>query len=138
MDDYTFWAFVFLCLVVLWCIFGLLSGQPRFQLRLARFRNQGRFTLISDMFHNEDSGNAFVRDHQDGLSSQNFDVSINIDEGDSRPGLDSEEVRRIMETQGVSFDNARLIRQKQLMERNNIDPSTGMPLDPKAVSFSRR
>ncbi len=39
-----------------------------------------------------------------------------------------------MREQGVSFDQARLIRHRDILVRNNIDPNTGLPLDSKAVT----
>ncbi|SPO30735.1 uncharacterized protein UTRI_05352 [Ustilago trichophora] len=74
---------------------------------------------------------------QNGLSSTLFDINENIDGGDSRSGLDprgAQDVQTIMQTQGVTFDQARLIRHKQILVQNNIDPNTGMPLDSKAVT----
>ncbi|KZT59453.1 hypothetical protein CALCODRAFT_430924, partial [Calocera cornea HHB12733] len=71
-----------------------------------------------------------------GLSSSLFDIDENLEAGDSRAGLDpqgAEEVRRIMAREGVSFDQARLIRHKLLLSRHGIDP-TGMPTDPKAIT----
>jgi len=73
-----------------------------------------------------------------GLSSNNFDLEENNLNSltESRSGLDergAKEVHAIMRQQGVSFDEARLIRQKRLLAKNNIDPS-GMPLDSKAVT----
>ncbi|SPC65355.1 uncharacterized protein UHOD_06511 [Ustilago sp. UG-2017b] len=72
-----------------------------------------------------------------GLSSTLFDISANIADGDSRSGLDpsgAQDIQTIMQTQGVSFDQARLIRHKQILVKNNIDPQTGLPLDSKAVT----
>ena len=72
-----------------------------------------------------------------GLSSTLFDINENIDGGDARAGLDptgAQDVQTIMQTQGVSFDQARLIRHKQILVQNNIDPNTGLPLDSKAVT----
>jgi len=74
-----------------------------------------------------------------GLTSSNFDLeSSNLDPlaGDSRVGLDeagAREVHDIMNRQGVSFDEARLIRHKRILQQHGIDPS-GMPLDSKAVT----
>ncbi|EJU03698.1 hypothetical protein DACRYDRAFT_105856 [Dacryopinax primogenitus] len=73
---------------------------------------------------------------EQGLSSSLFDIESNLEAGDSRSGLDpqgAEEVRRIMAREGVSFDQARLIRHKLLLSRHGIDPS-GMPTDPKAIT----
>jgi len=74
-----------------------------------------------------------------GLTSDNFDLEENnllVIGGDPRAGLDEEgarEVQDIMQRQGVSFDEARLIRHKRILHENGIDPS-GMPLDAKAVT----
>ncbi|ORX91518.1 hypothetical protein K493DRAFT_286679 [Basidiobolus meristosporus CBS 931.73] len=78
----------------------------------------------------------FLEDLENGLSSETFDILPNIEGGDSRPGLDSEEIHRIMKKHGCTFDEARVIRQQLKFKNNNIDPATGMPLDPKAVVFS--
>ncbi|KAI8090178.1 uncharacterized protein B0P05DRAFT_529644 [Gilbertella persicaria] len=79
---------------------------------------------------------SFEEDIEDGLTSSQFDLHANMDEQDTRAGLkDKEEIMRIMKKQKVSFDEARLIRQQRLLKKNNIDPETGLPLDPKFVSF---
>ncbi|KAK9762396.1 hypothetical protein K7432_011901 [Basidiobolus ranarum] len=78
----------------------------------------------------------FLEDLENGLNSENFDIMQNIESGDSRPGLDSEEIQKIMKKHGCTFDEARVIRQQLKFKSNNIDPATGMPLDPKAVVFS--
>ncbi|KAJ1719693.1 hypothetical protein LPJ53_005589 [Coemansia erecta] len=134
--EYAFWAFVLLSVAALWYIFGLFVGRSRLYMRLARFRSQGRLAMLGEALDGNNS--AFAQDYRAGLSSRNFDIAINIEDGDNRPGLDSDEVRRIMEARGVSFDKARLIRQQQLMQLHGIDPSTGMSLDPKAVTFGSR
>ncbi|KAG0741697.1 hypothetical protein G6F57_010862 [Rhizopus arrhizus] len=80
---------------------------------------------------------SFETDIEDGLTSSQFDLTANLDQDDSRAGLkDKEEIMKIMKKQKVSFDQARLIRQQKLLKKNNIDPDTGLPLDPKFVSFS--
>jgi len=80
---------------------------------------------------------SFEQDVENGLTSVTFDLNQNIEDGDTRPGLsDTEEIKRIMKRRGVSFDEARLIRQQQLLKKNNVDPVTGLPLDPKAVYFN--
>ncbi|KAJ2082510.1 hypothetical protein H4R24_001536 [Coemansia sp. RSA 988] len=132
--DYIFWGFMGLTIVGLWYVFGLFFRRSFVRARLTRFRANG---LPYFNEHSSEGGlGTFLNDYRAGLSSRNFDISGNIEGGDNRPGLDSDEVRRIMETQGVSFDKARLIRQQRLMKNNDIDPSTGLPLDPKAVTFA--
>ncbi|KAI9503250.1 hypothetical protein GGI25_004260 [Coemansia spiralis] len=129
MSDYIFWGFACLTILAVCYIFGLFEGRRSLlAMRLARLRSQAGLG---------DANNSFLRDYHAGLSSQNFDITINIDDGDTRPGLDSDEVRGIMEEHDVSFDKARLIRQQRLMKHNDIDPATGMPMDPKAVTFGR-
>lgn len=79
---------------------------------------------------------SFEDDIQDGLTSSQFDLEANLDQDDQRAGLkDKEEILKIMKKQKVSFDEARLIRQQRLLKKNNIDPATGLPLDPKFVTF---
>jgi hypothetical protein len=39
-----------------------------------------------------------------------------------------------MKAHFLSFDDARLYLVKQKMKENGIDPDTGLPLDPKAVT----
>ncbi|KAJ2815529.1 hypothetical protein GGI24_006019 [Coemansia furcata] len=128
--NFVLGGIMILALVALWYVFGLFVSRLRLSRRLAQSRS---FRLGAA--GSEDDSRSFVDDYRAGLTSSNFDISINIDDGDSRPGLDSEEVRTIMETQGVSFDKARLIRQQRLMKHNGIDPATGLSLDPKAVTF---
>jgi len=80
--------------------------------------------------------NTFADQRSAGLSSGAFDIEANMADGDSRTGLDeagAAEVQAIMQSHRVNFDQARLIRQNQILARNGIDPS-GMPLDSKAVT----
>ncbi|KAJ2512232.1 hypothetical protein GGI11_004808 [Coemansia sp. RSA 2049] len=144
MSDYLFWAFLGLVVVGVCYIIGLFQGRrSQLSMRLARLRAHGRAVVLGGNSSSSSStggrggSGSFLDDYRAGLSSQNFDVRINIDGEDARPGLDSEEVRRIMDEHGVTFDKARLMRQQRLMGHNNIDPETGMPMDPKAVTFSR-
>ncbi|KAI9491370.1 hypothetical protein BDB00DRAFT_874412 [Zychaea mexicana] len=80
---------------------------------------------------------SFEDDIDDGLTSSQFDLEANnVENNDQRAGLkDKEEILKIMKKQKVSFDEARLIRQQRLLKKNNIDPATGLPLDPKFVTF---
>src|SRR5262249_52366232 len=64
------------------------------------------------------TSDSFEQDIEDGLTSSTFDVTQNLADGDTRPGLASEEIRRIMKKRGVSFDRARLIRQEQMLREN--------------------
>jgi hypothetical protein len=61
-----------------------------------------------------------------GLTSESFDIEANINDGDSRAGLDeqgTQEVTDIMRRERVNFDQARLIRQNRILAANGIDPS---------------
>ncbi|CAD6575052.1 MAG: hypothetical protein CYPHOPRED_005564 [Cyphobasidiales sp. Tagirdzhanova-0007] len=80
--------------------------------------------------------NTFSEAIESGFTSHNFDVSQNAVD-DTRMGLDEDsltELRRIMDTNRVGFDEARLIRQQRIMRKNGIDPTTGLPLDAKAIT----
>ncbi|KAJ5570363.1 UPF0357 protein [Penicillium hispanicum] len=81
---------------------------------------------------------SFAADLEAGLSSSQFDLAANIADGDTRTGLDQrakQEVRNIMRSRKVGFDEARRIYTEQRFARNNIGPD-GRPRDPKFVSFS--
>lgn len=83
------------------------------------------------------SGTSWSANLSNGLSSSLFDITANIDASDPRSGLDpsgAQDIQTIMATQRVTFDQARLIRHKQILVQNNIDPNTGLPLDRKAVT----
>ncbi|KAJ1661060.1 hypothetical protein IWQ61_000098 [Dispira simplex] len=81
-------------------------------------------------------GDGFQQDIEAGLSSSTFDISQNIRDGDTRPGLDrGAEITTIMKSQGCDFDEARKIYHQRVLRSNNVDPVTGIPLDPKAVFF---
>ena len=84
-------------------------------------------------------GYSFLRDQQAGLSSDTFDLSGNIESGDSRTGLNvvaKREIQKIMKSQpGMSFDNARALYTQRKFAQNNIGPD-GRPTDPRAVFFS--
>ncbi|TKY88853.1 hypothetical protein EX895_002094 [Sporisorium graminicola] len=82
-------------------------------------------------------GSSWSANLSNGLSSSLFDITANMDANDPRSGLDpsgAQDVQTIMANQGVTFDQARLIRHKQILVQNNIDPNTGLPLDSKAVT----
>lgn len=81
---------------------------------------------------------SFTADLEAGLSSSQFDIAANVADGDTRAGLDQNakrEVRKIMKSRRVDFDEARRIYTEQRFARNNIGPD-GRPRDPKFVSFS--
>ncbi|KAL4976189.1 hypothetical protein BDW66DRAFT_135844 [Aspergillus desertorum] len=81
---------------------------------------------------------SFADDIAVGLTSSEFNLSTNIEDGDQRAGLDAcgkREVLNIMRRQRVDFDEARRIYTEQRFAKNNIG-SDGRPRDPKFVSFS--
>ncbi len=81
---------------------------------------------------------SFRDDIEAGLTSPEFDLSDNVEAGDSRRGLDDagkREVMRIMKRRGVDFDEARRIYTQDRFKKNGIG-ADGIPRDPKFVSFS--
>lgn len=80
----------------------------------------------------------FMGDVESGFTSNDFDLSGNVMEGDSRQGLDQRgkrEVQRIMRLRGINFDEARRLFMEQGFKKNNIG-ADGLPRDPKLVTFS--
>ena len=81
---------------------------------------------------------SFANDIEEGFTSGDFDLAANVGSGDSRSGLDEQgkrEVRKIMRSKKVGFDEARRIYTEKRFAKNNIGPD-GRPRDPKFVSFS--
>lgn len=81
---------------------------------------------------------SFADDAEMGLTSEDFDLSENIEGGDTRAGLDNiakREITRIMKRMKVGFDEARRQYTESRFASNNIGPD-GRPRDPKFVSFS--
>lgn len=81
---------------------------------------------------------SFRGDAEAGLSSSEFNLASNIEEGDGRAGLDQRgkaEVMKIMKSKQVDFNEARRIYTERRFAKNNIGPD-GRPRDPKFVSFS--
>ena len=81
---------------------------------------------------------SFASDIEAGLSSSTFDLSSNIEAGDSRAGLDEaskREVLKIMKKRRMNFDQARKVFMESRFKANGIGPD-GRPRDPKFVSFS--
>ncbi|KAF4548116.1 Hypothetical protein D9617_31g063520 [Elsinoe fawcettii] len=98
--------------------------------RLLTRRSSVRYTPVPGSFRD---------DAEAGLSSSNFDLEANIEDGDARQGLDDQgkqEVRRIMKERRVEFDEARRLYVEERFGRNNIGRD-GRPRDPKAVMFDR-
>lgn len=80
----------------------------------------------------------FAGDMEAGLSSSTFDLSGNVEDGDSRAGLDDaakKEVLRIMKSRRMNFDHARKVYMENRFKANGIG-ADGRPRDPKFVSFS--
>eukprot|EP00122_Pirum_gemmata_P002510 Pgem_evm1s2260 len=70
---------------------------------------------------------------EDGLTSKNFNLKLNIVVGDVREleGGKAEEIKQIMQTQSLDFDDARLLSFQKAMAEAGVD-LTGLPSDPKA------
>ncbi|CZS78086.1 unnamed protein product [Fusarium graminearum] len=82
--------------------------------------------------------NSFAGDIEAGLSSSNFNLSENVESGDSRAGLDDaakSEVLAIMKKRRMNFDQARKVYMENRFKANGIG-ADGLPRDPKFVSFS--
>jgi hypothetical protein len=81
---------------------------------------------------------SFTGDIEAGLSSNTFDLSTNVEAGDSRQGLDNAakaEVLKIMKKRRMTFDQARKAYMESKFQANGIG-ADGRPTDPKFVSFS--
>lgn len=81
---------------------------------------------------------SFAGDIEAGLSSSNFDLTGNLESGDSRAGLDDAskaEVLKIMKRKRMTFDQARKAYMESRFKANGIG-ADGRPRDPKFVSFS--
>ncbi|KAI8844804.1 hypothetical protein BC829DRAFT_419728 [Chytridium lagenaria] len=73
-----------------------------------------------------------------GLTSGTFDTSRPFE--DVRSGFmksDVDDIERIMESRGISFDEARYLHVQAKMVENGIDPETGTVNDARAVTFER-
>lgn len=81
---------------------------------------------------------SFAGDIEAGLSSSTFDLSGNVESGDSRAGLDDQskaEILKIMKKRRIKFDQARKVYMENTFQANGIGPD-GRPRDPKLVTFS--
>jgi hypothetical protein len=80
----------------------------------------------------------FAGDIEAGLSSNTFDLSGNVEDGDSRAGLDDaskKAILKIMKKWMMNFVQARKKYMEERFSANGIG-ADGMPRDPKFVSFS--
>ncbi|KAK6073626.1 hypothetical protein SCUP234_06157 [Seiridium cupressi] len=101
------------------------------------------FHLMPDLSNSRDYFYArlpstFTGDIEAGLSSDTFDLSGNVADGDARAGLDDaakKEILSIMKKRRMRFDQARKVYMEQRFSANGIGPD-GRPRDPKFVSFS--
>ncbi|KAF2841416.1 hypothetical protein M501DRAFT_928924 [Patellaria atrata CBS 101060] len=95
-----------------------------------------RFPSIPYLYHRLPT--TFSGDIEAGFSSSAFDLSTNIDSGDTRAGLDERgkrEIQKIMKARKVGFDEGRRLYMEQRFRDNDIG-ADGRPRDPKFVSFS--
>ena len=91
-----------------------------------------RGSTIWPSYQYEPLSTSFAAAREGGMTSTLFDIEANMRDGDTR-ALDAAEVQRIMADQGVSFDDARLIRHHLALKRNGA-AEDGTPLDPRAVT----
>ncbi|GAB7362182.1 hypothetical protein MBLNU230_g2208t1 [Neophaeotheca triangularis] len=97
-----------------------------------------RLSNFTDSFRYSRLPTTFAGDAESGLQSSNFNLSENIEAGDSRGGLDEagkREVLSIMRRRGCTFDEARREFVEERFGREGIGRD-GRPLDRKAVMFS--
>ncbi|CAG8484568.1 16169_t:CDS:2 [Acaulospora morrowiae] len=100
---------------------------------------KNRYERLPAFFSTNSSLNnsSFQADIETGLTSETFDLNQNVVGKDDRPGLENaEEIKEIMKTEGLKFDQARLLMMQRKFKTNDIDPQTGVPKDPKLVTFS--
>lgn len=124
--DACFFAVVIIILVGFHFRNKIAAAHDRF-----RSRRRLRYSGIPE-------STGFEEDLENGLSSNNFDLRENITNQDSRAGLESNaktEIKKIMVQHNIGFDEARLIYTRKQMKSNSIG-SNGVPLDPRAVTFS--
>ncbi|AEO57445.1 hypothetical protein MYCTH_2315050 [Thermothelomyces thermophilus ATCC 42464] len=125
----TFLAFLFATILYL----TRARWVPPFQDRLHKAHFPGSAYLYSHL-----GPGSFEDDIEAGLSSSNFDLTGNVEGGDSRSGLDDtakREILRIMKKRRLKFDEARKVYMEQRFKENGIG-ADGRPRDPKFVSFS--
>lgn len=82
----------------------------------------------------------FLSDAESGLHSANFNLAENIEDGDTRTGLDAKskrEIQLIMRARGITFDEARAIFTQRTFRKAGIG-ADGLPNDPKLVTFGGR
>lgn len=80
----------------------------------------------------------FMGDVESGFTSEDFDLTNNVMEGDSRGGLDPKakrDIQRLMRIRRIGFDEARRVYMEQNFRKSGIG-ADGIPKDPKFVSFS--
>lgn len=120
----------FLVIAVLVCF--------HFRHRIAQWHD--RYRTRNRMRYSSVGSNGFEEDIENGLTSDTFDLHSNIENQDSRDGLlqaATESIKRIMRSEGVSFDEARLRYFRDELQDNGIGPD-GIPTDKKTVTFGSR
>jgi len=118
---YSFWLFTFIAVLVLFFT-----------------RDRWIHRLPTPSYLYTQLPTTFRGDVEAGLHSADFDMTGNIEGGDSRSGLDEQakrEVLRIMKRRGVGFDEARRLYMERSFKKAGIG-NDGIPNDPKFVSFS--
>jgi len=117
---------------------GMLALILALALYIFRQRWLPVWSTVATKFSQTTGRYSFLQDREQGFSSDTFNLGTNIESGDSRQGLDGNakrDIKEIMTTQNVSFDEARAIYAKRRMQLFDIGPD-GRPNDPKAIFFS--
>lgn len=98
------------------------EAHDRYRMR----RRLGRYSTVG----------GFDEDLENGFNSNNFNIESNIHNNDPRGLLEEAkvEIKRLMTTQRLSFDEARLQYTQSQLNRHGINKD-GMPADPKLVTF---
>jgi hypothetical protein len=124
--------FYILGLLTIVCGTALYLTRSRWAHRLPDVAFPGRSYLYSRL------PSSFAGDIEAGLSSADFDLTGNVEGGDSRAGLDDAakaEILKIMKRRRLKFDAARKVYMENRFQANGIGPD-GRPRDPKLVTFS--
>ena len=120
-------ALIIIGIIVVLLLFHLRHKIAAFHDRY-RANRRARYSRLSS---------GFQQDIDDGFTSMNFDLeSANSD--DSRQGLNSVatlEIKEIMESEGLTFDDARWRYTQEVFGKNDVG-ADGKPRDPRTVTFS--
>lgn len=117
--------------VLIVVFFAALIAGYHFRHRIAEAHDRWRGRRRAELH------NSFLDDFEQGLNSDTFSITSNISTNDPRFGLlvgAKDQIKKIMDEDGVSFDEARLRYTQSELNRNDVD-SDGLPRDPRLVTF---